>query len=503
MAAYRGDGPWNVSRVLSTAQPCRVHGVVRGHTTTETALWPFSVATNPPGSMTRSLVAIVLVLSVAAASGLLPASMIGPADGTAGQHDPTFDLQQGPAFDLQFVDPDDGEPDPLVPGDETIVGLEVTNVGDEPATDVTLRLSAEESPIYFGTATDPRPTHGVFLGDLAPEETRTVTLRVGVLASATEGQYPITAAVEHGSGDAATTAGPVPVGFPVAAPQTFDIDDVDSTLRVGESGVVNGTIENTGNRTVSNLVVVFAPGASPVATADETAPGVGPTAPGESLAPGESHSLVPRETEYAVGELRAGEDEEFRFRVDVSNWTEPGPRQVTFLARYDVGPDSEADEPPSETVVGRAAVDVAPAADEFRLEPVRTQVEAGEEDILTVRITNERDRPLTDVAATMTPQEPFSSADATAFVPQLEPGESALVRFDLEADSDAVTGTDSVVLSFTYTDAETDELVASDPYFVPVQVVGPEDGDLSTTPVIVVVLIVILLALGWLWVRGP
>lgn len=382
-----------------------------------------------------------------------------PAPGAAGRQEQAAD------FRIRRAAPDDDEPDPLVPGDVEVVTLAVTNLREEPVSDAVVRIQTGDSPLFFGTPAAPRGSLSVFVDRLDPGETGFVRVRVGVAAGVAPETYPLVATVDYRDGNGTPrSSAPIGFGVEVGRQPEFDLLDVEASLRPGERGVVRGTLQNEGNRTVEDVQLVLEP--------DEP-------------------DLLPRETEY-LGEIVPGGGADFRFRVDVSNETVPGPRQLTFLVRY------ETDEGSNATATVREVVRVDRERDAFAVEPVQATLEVDERGVLAVRVTNNRGRPVTDVLATLRPRPPFSSDDPTALVPRLEPGESAVVRFDLEASADAVEGTDGVVVTFAYEEAA--ELRESEPSVVPVEVVEPTGTEFPAVPAATVVAALVL-ALAWWWRR--
>jgi hypothetical protein len=79
--------------------------------------------------------------------------------------------------------------DPVAPGTVGRYTLTVTNAGTERATDVALRLRTDDVAVHLGGKSSAGPTTDLFLGDLAPGDSRTVTVTVGAYESTTPGRY--------------------------------------------------------------------------------------------------------------------------------------------------------------------------------------------------------------------------------------------------------------------------------------------------------------------------
>jgi hypothetical protein len=327
--------------------------------------------------------------------------------------------------------------DTLRVGARGVVRGTVVNTGDEPLRNATVVVASRSATV--------RPQETEYaVGSLEPGEAVPFEFEVDVSNRSGAGSRSLSVWVRHRDRPGEIRASdPVDVRVAVAAEQAFALDDVSGTLRVGERGVVRGTVVNTGDGPVSGVVVVLR---------------------------SDSPSLRPRATEHAVGTLDPGESAPFEFRVDVTNRTAPGPRPLTFGVRYR---DSNGDVATSDPIDAR--VRVAPETDEFAVEPLEASVEVDARTMLVLRVTNDRNETFTDIRARLLVSDPLETDDPTSFIPRLAPGESATVAFDLSATDDAIPKTDSVEVVFAYTD-EAGDRTASDPYFVAVTVARPETG---------------------------
>jgi hypothetical protein len=232
-------------------------------------------------------------------------------------------------------------------------------------------------------------------------------------------------------------------GVTPRAEQSFSVSELDSTLRVGQEGTLSGTITNEGPSTVNEPVLVVSGG---------------------------SRNLDFTETEYALSDLEAGDSESFSFEADVSEAATAGRQQFTFEVRYENG---VGDERTSDTL--RRAVDVAEQRDRFTVEPVQASLERGGSGTVTLRVTNNGDEPLTDVSVKTYFSDPLSSSDDEAFVPTLDPGESAEIQVAASAGSDALTKQYPVSADLQYTTPDGDTQL-SQTHTVAVDVVTPERG---------------------------
>lgn len=199
-----------------------------------------------------------------------------------------------------------------------------------------------------------------------------------------------------------------------------------------------------------------------------------------------------------VGELDDGETETFDVDLGTAR-TVAG--TYPLFATVEYFEDGDEDEGP--TVGGPTAVGVDVAGEpDLRVEPVTDSVAIDSETTYEVRITNDGERPVTDVVATMRPAPPLSSESPSAYVGTLAPNESATARFALEVSADAVATTDGVEITLSYgTSTDPNERTAVAPRLVPVTITEAEgDGRIDSVVPLLVAGAVIVLAVVW-WVR--
>ncbi len=331
------------------------------------------------------------------------------------------------AFRLQRVESD------LRVGERGEVTATLVNAGDAPAEDVSLLYAANGSlqPLSAAAAA----------GTLEPSEGAPVAFTFDVPRTVDPGARPLTFRVRYRGQDGEfRTSAPLVASVGVAPEQTFALRNVTSTLRVDDTGQVTARLVNTGAVAAESVVLAVEPTAG---------------------------TLIPRESEYAVGSLAPGENASVAFRFDVTADAEPGPRQVAFRVRY----RGQADERQTTDPID-ARVTVGPERDEFHVEAANATLPAGGSTVVDLRVESREDRPLRNVRARLFVDDPLASDDAEAFVPELGPNETATLRFALAADGGAVAKQYPLLVDFTYEDADGDT-VLSDTYFVPVTVTEP------------------------------
>jgi hypothetical protein len=355
-------------------------------------------------------------------------------------------------------------------GETGELSVTMENVGSETAREASVRLTSLTGGLLFGEAGLPNTSQ--FAGAWDPGERRTLTYRIRAADTGRQQNYTVQARVTYLDEDGDPSASRHhPIGVTPTPAPTFDLEGVQSNLRVGERGELSGTVVNTGETAVENAVVVLEP---------------------------PSEALRPRQLERPVGTLEPGERADFSFEVDAARAAATGPEQVSFRVRYDAG-----EERPRSSDPLRATVDVAEERDAFRVEAVNATVPPDSDgNRLVVRVTNVGETPRSDVVVTLAASPPFTSRSPTAYVGELAPGETREVAFSLSVDEDAVESTNPVAFNVT-ADTPDRESVVDGPYLVPVTVREAEGttGDVSIVAAAAVVGLLVLVA-GWWWLRG-
>ena len=347
----------------------------------------------------------------------------------------TLDLQvtvpEEPRFDVSTVAAD------VTPGSSGDVTMEIENTGGEPANNTRVSITG------FGGVTIDGGASENAIGDLAPNESTTTTVEAALAdtTSATDKPLEATFTYEDGAGIERTTE-PVRTTLSPLAEQSFTVRNLEGNLSVGYEGEITGEVVNEGPQPVDDAVLVVEP---------------------------MSDSLFIEDTRYALPELTAGEAAEFGYPTDVSGQADAGARQLRFTIEYTGSGDTTlTDGPISERVV------VDERRNEFSIASDGVSIRQGESNEVVLEITNERPETLSNIDAKLYTDDPLEATDEEAFVDELEPGESAEIRFEVEATGDATVETHPVELDFQY-ETERGESVLSDTYQYPVEVAASED----------------------------
>ncbi|MFB6085850.1 MAG: COG1361 S-layer family protein [Halodesulfurarchaeum sp.] len=310
----------------------------------------------------------------------------------------------------------------------------VENVGSEGATEATLRMKSRNGAIAFEGAQS-----GVrSVGALAPGERRTVTYTITATDRANPGRYPVTGTVRYDNEDGARRASrPLSGTVSVIREQSFSLRVGDADLRVDREGTISVSVRNTGPRSVTSANLVL-----------------------QST----GRSIHPEQTEFALGTLEPGESTNATFEMTVDDDAMATPRHLRFQVTYR---EKDGDRKAGDRHALRVNID--PQRPVYEVEPVDASLPAGTVESVSVKITNLESSTLTSINAEAYTDTPITIIDDSAFVNELEPGESTTLEFQVEAPGDALRKDYPISLDFQY-DQPDGETKLTDTYDVPVSI---------------------------------
>lgn len=366
-------------------------------------------------------------------------------------------IDDRPRFELRTVDSD------VQVGGSGAVTVEVANVGGQPARALDVTLASASPSVTFGESQ--RAT--ARLDRLGPGETRTIDYEVRVGDDAIGRSYSLNGTVQYTDPSGVRrVADGLSMGFSPIDEQAFGVDVETSTLRVGETGTIAGTIGNDGPVAVDDVVLVL-----------------------EGPAIGISNAT------YAVGDLGVDESASFRFRASVPLQADAVPRQLDLTTRYRTASGSDG------STTDAVRVSVAERRDAVSVTAVEPEFAAGESGTLELQVRNQRDVEIHDVLVQLDVAEPLESDFRSAVVPSLGPDETGQVAFDLSLDGDARVNRYPATVGVNYTDPA-GERAAVQPQTVAVSVVESSGDDLSVEIFIFGALLILVIAGAWWYYRG-
>jgi len=389
---------------------------------------------------------------------------------------------------------DNAETDAQVGTDGT-VDIELENVGEADAENVRVTARSPTGGVTIGAGSGGGTATGVdtpqqpdgngggnaslseradmstesaaFVGELDEDEDETVSFdsRIDPDLSVESYLLELTVVYEDEDGILRESATLATAVEPTGA-QTFELDGVDSTLEVGESGTITATLENTGPEAVDTPVVRAEPA---------------------------SDRIDIGEDQVAVADLDENESANVSFEADVSGQADSGPRPVTFTVEYGVD-DERLD---SDPFVRRVPVRAEEPA--FSVTAPDAEIPAGTTETVRLNVTNNRGERLSNINVFVFPDGPLAVDSDEAFIAELEPGESETVAVEVTVDETASQREYPLEVDFRY-DTETDDDLISQVYQVPITAAEPPEDD-GLLPSLASLGIVVLLVGGAVVIR--
>ncbi|MEF8856423.1 MAG: COG1361 S-layer family protein [Haloplanus sp.] len=334
-------------------------------------------------------------------------------------------------------------------GIESVTG-ENLRANEEGRVSVTLRNEGTETASKAELAmqgTDqltPR-TNGVALGTLEPNETGTATFRVAVADIETAGTYATPFQLRYEDGNGVVRESAVRTGrVTIEDAPTFDLSATTRDLYVDSTGGVTLSVTNTGDHPVRNARAVLHP----------------------------AEPFSPLSTSATLGTLDPGETATAQFKLEVADRAIAQDYPLAFTVEYD--------DAYGETVESDRYTVPADVGPEMTFETSSSStVAAGSTETVEVTVTNTGEGTMRDAVARLNTNTPFETDDDTAYVGDLEPGESKTVRFTVSVDDAATPKTYSVDTTVKY-DNTFDRTVVTDVKPTAIEVTEREGGLLTT-----------------------
>jgi hypothetical protein len=333
--------------------------------------------------------------------------------------------------------------------------LTMENSGPTAVTDATVQVSSTTTSLSIADSQEATR----FVGAWSPGETKQLQYDLTASGTAEAQRYALetTVSYENREGDD-ETAPSTSFGVVPEPEQSFAIATVDSNLSVGKEGTLRGTVRNTATTAADSVVVTF-----------------------ES----DKETVTPIERQYPVGDLAAGATEDFSFPLEISEAAEAGPQQYELAVQY----RNQNDEKRTTDTFDIRQV-VGPDTPVFAVETNTTTVGPGGSTQMNVTVRNQGSETLSDISANLFAETPITADDDSGFISQLEPGESATLRFSLSASGSALETTYPVSVDFQYDEPDGDTKL-SNTYKIAVSVDEGEEGEggLPLIPIVVTAVI--------------
>lgn len=335
-------------------------------------------------------------------------------------------------------------------GDTSDISLTLENTGTRSASDASVSASSRSDELTFGTGSESSTAYAGSTWE--PNERKTVNYSVALANDATQRAYTIDLNVDYTDTDGIDqTSRALKAGVPTLSAQEFDVENVESSLRVGKQGRFVATIINRGPQSIS----------APVATLTSN-----------------NQNLNVNNPEYALPNLAPGEQGQVNYTVDISSAADAAVQQFNLQVSYN---NQNGDRRTSDPIQANARI--SQQQDQFIVVPVNQTAIAGQETTLKLRVTNNGEEPLRSIEGKAFLSDPLSSSDDEVFIDRLAPGETTNVSVALSVGSGALEKTYPFSIDFQYEMPDGDTEV-SKTYNVPIQIKQIEDDGGLPVPLI-------------------
>jgi len=338
--------------------------------------------------------------------------------------------------------------DTISPGEETTLEVVLVNSGEldsgsaqnpslnsevTTARGLTVNLNSGGSPISVTTSEQS-------LGNLPEGSPTTVTFEISVDEDAEPGSYSVPVRLNYdyysfvseseGTRDEESVQRTENVDVEVSDDATFDVTNVNSSARVGSTGDVAITVENTGETAANDSVITL--------TSQNEELSIGGSGQSsryvDSWEPGEERTF-----QYRVGATSNAESEAYEFGLSVAFDDPDGVREESVSSSVGIAPD------PEQT---------------FSVVNTSTGVAVGNTGTYELTLRNDGPIAVSDSTVSVASQSgdiTFGDAGSTTqYVGEWEPGETRTITVDPTVSGDAEVRTYALSTSVQYEDSEGD-----------------------------------------------
>lgn len=302
------------------------------------------------------------------------------------------------------------------------VTVTMENVGSEVAHDASVSLSSANAPLRIGSA----DSASRFAGDWQPGERRTLEYQLTATGQANPQRYPLTAGVNFEDTEGvARTSEPLSFAVTPLPEQRFTVESVNSSVAVGDTGLIAVTLRNAGGVAARDATVTLDSRSEAVRFENSSS------------------------TTRFVGSWAPGETRIVKFDATVGSDAEPRGYALQAMVRYT---DADGDS----TTAPPVSLGLTPGRERgFTLSNVSSTLRVGEEGTLRGTITNDGTMTARNVVVRFaTESQQISPVTRTYSVGALEPGASATFKIDAEVTNAAASGPRQFAFITEYRDTE-------------------------------------------------
>lgn len=249
----------------------------------------------------------------------------------------------------------------------------------------------------------------------------------------------------------------------LVAPEVVGIASDD--INVGTSGFLTLDIKNNGGMDASNAYATLIVGSSSV--------------------------LVPVESSVFIGDFPAGSTKSATFKISVATNAEVKEYPVGLQISYQ--DNQGVDQTSAPVIVGVPVMGKV----EFDVTKVEANLAPGGSGIISVTYTNSGNTKVYSATARLSAVDPFSSNDDSAYLGDMEPGESVIGLYEVTVDSTATEKLYGLDTEIRYRDANDNSVLSKS--MKAVVEVKDRSGPYAffTSPIFIIVIVAIILIGGY------
>ncbi|MBP2134317.1 hypothetical protein J2128_002283 [Methanomicrobium sp. W14] len=379
------------------------------------------------------------------------------------------------------------------PGDDTTITITVQNTGtkefkivqsdivdrdDVPDTAKLVEVSLEANKAPITVKTDPQ-----MIGDIAAGSSDSASFKIKVDKYASPGKYPLNVTLKYKYLFSAEQTGtdtikynyrtvekPLSVDINIKSDVQIEVSNVSAdSMNVGTEGYITMDVTNVGHETGENTVL--------------------------KLSGATGSAVVPTDASVFIGKFAPGETKTVTFKASVSDEGEAKNYPVLVSAEYK---DSDGDQKTSDSET--VGIDVGGKVD-FEIISDPAQLRPGQKGEITIVYKNTGATTAYNAQARISAVDPFTSNDDTAYLGDMEPGQTAKAVFEVSVDSDATIKTYGIDTEIRYRDA-LDNSIISDSMKAQIGIAKVSGMAIFTNPIVITIVIFVIIGAGYfVWSR--
>jgi len=313
------------------------------------------------------------------------------------------------------------------------------------------------------------------VGDIEGSESKPVKFQIRVKDDGQAGTYSLPVRIEYTYLAAAEQVGTdsvvnryntkkIELNVPFIVKSAINMDVIKVTpedINAGGEGFITITLRNSGADTGHKAIAKLSRyGNSPVVPVDST---------------------------VYIGEFKPGDEFDAKFKVSVTRDAEPQEYPLEVLVSYE-NADGENLETPAEQIG-------IPVGGKIKFTMVNDppKVTIGSKQVVEVEYRNDGDATAYSSEARISAVDPFSSDDDLAYLGDIKPGESAVARFKITTNAEAIEKTYGLDSEIRYRDA-LDNSQISDTIKVQITAGKPEGfSAILSNPIIIAVILILII----------